>query len=141
MNADPMPELIPTQEITQPNWMEYYRLRRWARIGLLGFVLAAFCVPIVVAVAAHNLPTAVELALFFVSMAATAIVCFRPLVRWFNWRCPRCGEKFAEPKASRAWLKGPQPVHLLIPLLWRLAVNSRCGSCKLACGESALATS
>ena len=116
---------------TQQTWAEYYRLRSRARTSLLAFVVAAFFLPILIGVLAHTLRPSVELAVFLLTFGIIAIVCAVPLFKWANWVCPRCGKTFAEPKLSLGY-------YSLIPVLWRLALDSRCGSCKLPCGASAI---
>jgi len=113
---------------TQHNWAEYYRLRERARISLLAFAVAAFLLPIPLGILMTKLRLSVGLLLFFLILGIAAVVCAVPLFKWANWRCPRCGQRFAEPKVAFGF-------YSVIPVLWRLAVNSQCGSCKLACGE------
>lgn len=110
----------------QRSWADYYRLRNRARLGLLGFAVAVWLLAIPIGL----LPVRawVMMALFFCAIGIVAVVCAVPLFKWGNWRCPRCGQKFAEPTLAFGGF------YLLIPVLWRLAFDSSCGTCKLTCG-------
>jgi predicted RNA-binding Zn-ribbon protein involved in translation (DUF1610 family) len=113
-------------------WAEYYRLRNWARLSLVGFPVALYLVvqtPEPLLLRLNALPETSLIAVIFVFLGAGAVVFSIPLLRWIEWRCPRCGEKFAAPRANFG-------LFTLVFVLWGLAFGSRCGGCKLECGAS-----
>jgi len=113
-------------------WEEYYHIRNRARLGLIVFVIAAWTVPIPVAIIFRNRSMLVEMVAFFVAMGFAATITLPPVFRWANWKCPRCNEKFSEPERRSL----TTPVWLLLPVLWRLVADSPCARCKLRSGES-----
>jgi hypothetical protein len=60
-------------------------------------------------------------------LGLAAVLFLTPILRWIDWRCPRCGDKFALPKAHTG-------VAVVALMLRKLIADSRCSSCGLECG-------
>jgi hypothetical protein len=101
-------------------------------MGLLAFAIAAYLLPILVGFVSHTMGPKSQMAVFFVVILTAAAICAMPLVKWAAWRCPRCGKKFAEPQRRFGWL------YSLVLVFWRLAFDSRCATCSLPCGTTAI---
>jgi len=111
-------------------WTEYYRLRRWARASALSFPAALFgflalSEPLFARM--EGLPTHVTITIVLISIGAVAILLTAPLLKWIDWKCPRCGHRFAYPMADFG-------IWTLLTVFWRLAFDSRCSTCRLECG-------
>lgn len=113
-------------------WEEYYQSRSRARLSLVAFVIAAWILPIALAILLRNRSTVVQIAAFFIAMVVAGVAILGPVFTWAKWKCPRCKKKFSEPQRKFVL----NAIWLLPPVLWRLVAGSRCASCKLRCGES-----
>jgi hypothetical protein len=122
------PSYVP--EVPQMIWAEYYRLRNWARLSLVSLPAALFMsirMPEPILLMLNALPLDSQLAIIFVIIGLGAVFFSMPVLKWADWRCPRCGEKFVQRKIYFGFLA-------LTPLVWRLVFNSSCPTCKLRCG-------
>jgi uncharacterized membrane protein len=125
-----MPIFVNAQE-DSGRWDEYYRLRNWARLALaslsVGLYLLAY-VPVPATEKLNKLSPAGVMTVVVLLIGVTAIIVAAPVLRWMEWRCPRCRSKFAQSR----YFSGS--IFLLVSLLWRLVYPSRCGHCGLRCG-------
>jgi len=126
--------VTPLQEDTQANWGKYYRLRRWARLSVLALPVALILLvqwPVAnwLAVTLSTLGHGVQEAVIFSIIGLATVAFAMPLWKWAQWRCPRCGEKFVQPKVQFGYFT-------LIPVCWRLVFDSHCVTRKLECGDS-----
>jgi hypothetical protein len=135
----PMSSILrsPSRADTELNWAQYYKLRNRARMGLLAFAIAAYLLPIPVGIVSHTMRPNIQMAVFLVVILTVAAICAIPLFQWAAWRCPRCGKKFAEPQRRFGFGVGSWILPLVL-MLWRLVFDSRCGTCKLPCGTTAI---
>src|SRR5271156_1914512 len=84
-------------------WDEYYRRRNWARLDLIAVPLGLFLLlqtPEPILNWFNALPDPTMIILLFAVIGLMTICFAIPLLRWVEWRCPRCGGKFAEPRSS-----------------------------------------
>jgi hypothetical protein len=111
-------------------WSEYYRRRRWARASAVSFpaLLTAFALASESLLAElEGFPPAVVIGFGLLAFAALAALFAIPLLKWITWKCPRCHQKYAYPLAQFG-------IWTPLPILWRLAFDSRCSTCRLECG-------
>jgi hypothetical protein len=111
-------------------WAEYYRLRKWARASAISFPPALFGLMLLsepLLARMEGLPTHVTITIVMISIGAGTILFSAPLLKWIDWKCPRCGHKFAYPMAHFG-------IWTLLTVFWRLAFDSRCSTCRLECG-------
>jgi hypothetical protein len=110
-------------------WAEYYRLRKWARASAVSFPAVLFALvlvsePVLAWMEGFSPHTVIAIVLIVVGIGT--VLFSAPLWKWIDWKCPRCGHKFAYPMAHfGAWT---------FLLLWRLAFDARCSTCRLECG-------
>jgi hypothetical protein len=112
-------------------WDEYYRRRNWARLDLIAAPLGLYLLlqtPKPILNWFNALPDPAMMTLLFAVIGLMTICFAIPLLRWVEWQCPRCGEKFAEPKFSVGILT-------IVLLVWPLVVDSACNHCELRCGQ------
>jgi hypothetical protein len=118
----------------QQMWRDYYARRNWARLTLLVLPIGLYVLfvqpPLLLLDKLNALPLAPQLILVFGIIGVTTIPFAVPILRWVEWRCPRCGEKFVQPKVQ--WLFGF--LSLAVYIAWRLVFKWRCATCKLPCG-------
>jgi hypothetical protein len=118
----------------QSDWNEYYRLRNRARFGIVGLILVLFLLAAAPSLLAKvtdlvsGLSPGLQKTLGVSAIGLFALLPCALLLQWIEWRCPRCGKKFAQPSP------GPG-IAALIAVFWRLLADSRCGSCHLRCGS------
>lgn len=115
-----------------PNWAEYYRLRNLARLSLLSIPVGLYLllsVPETLKSRLNDLRFPAQITLIFGVIGIMAIVFSVPVLKWVEWRCPRCGEKFVQAKGQFGY-------YALGRALWRLVFNSRCATCNLRSGAS-----
>jgi|SRR5215475_5028666 len=111
-------------------WAEYYRLRRWARASAVSFpaLLIASAVASESLVAAlEGFPAPVVIIIALIALGVFGALLGAPLLKWVTWKCPRCHQQYAYPLAKFG-------VWTPLPILWRLAFDSRCSTCRLECG-------
>jgi hypothetical protein len=117
----------------QQDWAEYYRLRRSARLSVLALPIALYLL-VEGPIAAWLTRTLGALSPRFQSAIIFSIICLAtvlvamPVLKWVEWRCPRCREKFAQPAVDFG-------LFTLIPVCWRLVFDSHCARCNLQCGS------
>ena len=114
-------------------WREYYALRNRARLSLLAIPISLYLFLVVfpntLVDKLNNLPDPLRLIVVFVGIGLATIVFAVPVLKWAEWRCPRCGEKFAQPKMQFG------TIYLLLLIGWRLVLGWHCATCKLPCGS------
>src|SRR5882724_10038390 len=83
---------------SQQPWREYYALRNRARLSLLVIPICLYLLlvkpPAMLLDRLNNLPESLKLIVVLVSIGLATIVFAAPVLKWVEWRCPRCGEKF-----------------------------------------------
>ena len=65
---------------------------------------------------------------FLIAIGFLAVGFSAPVLRWTEWRCPSCGNKFALPRRHAGTLS-------LFVIMWNLFFNHRCGACGLPVGN------
>jgi len=123
---------FPTYATEDPHqiWSEYNRLRNWARLTLVALPAALYLLiqkHETLSLELSRLSSGLQIAIVFVIIGIGTVLFSIPMLRWADWRCPRCGEKFAQPKAYFGTLT-------IISLARRLIFDSSCTACKLRCG-------
>lgn len=116
-----------TERDAKSFWREYYALRNRARLSVLAavFVLALVTGPLTIALIDRvNLPQWGSIALLFGVNGAAIVLFSLPMIKWSNWRCPRCGKAFAQPTAYRG---------NVLAILVRFLSPSCCANCGLLC--------
>ena len=113
-------------------WGEYYALRNRARLSLFAIPICLYLLsvkpPEMLLDKLNNLPESLKLSVLFVGIGLATIVFAVPLLQWAQWRCPRCGEKFVQPKMQFGIF------FVLFLIGGRLVFGSHCATCKLSCG-------
>src|SRR5271154_671011 len=96
--------MAPFQSDSQRPWKEYYALRNRARLGLLTTTICLYLFvvkpPSTLLDRLNNLPDALKLTVVLAGIGLVTIVVAAPVLKWAEWRCPRCGNKFAHPKTE-----------------------------------------
>ena len=111
----------------QQRWQEYYALRKRARLSLLALliVLALVVEPLLIWLIDRVSSQGAQLAILYGGGILVIIAFAVPVVKWAQWRCPRCGKRFAQSAAV------PGNVFAIVP---RLLFPWRCANCRLDCG-------
>jgi len=130
---------FPTYFATDPEqiWSEYYRLRNWARLSLVTLLAALYMLIRVAESLSFELSRlrfGLQIAIIFSIIGVGAVLFSVPMLRWADWRCPRCGEKFVQPKKYFLWPSALLILLVLAILVWRLVFDPGCSNCKLRCG-------
>src|SRR5271154_3676977 len=124
--------MAPFQSDSQRPWKEYYALRNRARLGLLTTTICLYLFvvkpPSTLLDRLNNLPDALKLTVVLAGIGLVTIVVAAPVLKWAEWRCPRCGNKFAHPKTEFGGL------FVLLYTAWRLVSGWRCATCGFSCG-------
>jgi hypothetical protein len=134
---------FPTYSTKDPHqiWSEYYRNRNWARLTLVA-LLAGLCLLIqkheTLSLELSRLSFGLQIAIVFLIIGIATVLFSIPMLRWAEWRCPRCGEKFAQPKSYSVWISAFSILLVLTILVWRLIFQSSCSNCQLRCGDLAI---
>jgi hypothetical protein len=123
---------IPPSDSEQ-NWQEYYARRNWARLSVLaipiGIYLLLVLPPREWVRKLNDLPLGLQSTVILGTIGLMGIAFAAPVLKWTEWRCPRCGEKFVQPKVQIGIY------YLLFLIPWGLVFRRRCATCKLPCGS------
>jgi hypothetical protein len=116
---------------SQTRWSDYRRRRNWARISMLALPIALFLIavtPLQILEQLHSLRVVSPEVSFLIAIGLLAVVFSAPVLRWTEWRCPSCGNKFALPCHHAGTLS-------LFVIMWNLFFAHRCGACGLPVGS------
>ena len=109
-------------------WAEYYRLRNRARISVISLPVALILLVLDPASLMtrvrdflSGLSPSFQIGVVFGLIGCATILIAAPLLKWSEWRCPRCAHRFALPP--------PLGQFTIVPLLARLVVDWGCASC------------
>ena len=113
-------------------WNEYYALRNRARLSLLAMAVCLYLLvvkpPNALLDKLNSLPDPIKLTVVLVGIGVATIVLAVPLLRWAEWKCPGCGNKFVQPGFEFGILT------VVTYIAWRLVSGWHCAICKLPCG-------
>jgi hypothetical protein len=88
----------------EQGWREYYARRTWARLSILSIPIGIYLLlalpPREWIWKLNALPFGLQLTAIFVTIGLMGIAFSAPILKWAEWRCPRCGEKFVQPKVQ-----------------------------------------
>jgi len=106
---------------------EYYSVRNRARLSLLAIPICLYLLfvkpPEILLDRLNNLPDSLKLTVIFVGIGLATVLFAAPVLRWADWKCPRCGEKFVQPKIQFG------TYYLLFIIVWRLVLGRQCATC------------
>jgi hypothetical protein len=118
---------------SQQPWRKYYALRKWARLSLLALSICLYLLlvkpPEMLLDKLNNLPDSLKVTVVFVGIGIATILFAAPVLKWAEWRCPRCGEKFEQPKMQLG------TYYLLLLIAWRLVLGRHCATCGADLGQ------
>lgn len=113
-------------------WREYYARRNRARVTLLAIPIVLYLllthVPESWLDKLNDLPLPIRITVVFILIGLATVGFAAPVLKWAVWRCPRCGEKFVQPKTQFG------AIPMLSLIAWQLVFGRRCARCKLPCG-------
>jgi hypothetical protein len=110
----------------QSIWVDYYRRRNWARVSVLAFPIVLFLIIKMdprLFVKLDSIRVIPPIVAFFIGIGLIAVIISAPILRWTEWKCPECRNKFALPRQDGTAKLGG--------VFWNLFFDSRCGSCGL----------
>ena len=125
--------MAPFESDSHQPWREYYALRNWARLSLSAITVCLYLLlvkpPNTLLHRLNNLSEPLKLTVVFVGLGLATIAFAAPVLKWAEWKCPRCGNKFVQGKMEFGIL-------FILPLIgWRLVLGmGRCAMCRLPCG-------
>lgn len=118
---------------SEQGWREYYTRRSWARLSVflipIGIYLLLALPPRKWIWKLNALPFGLQVTFIFGTIGLMVFAFAAPILRWAEWRCPRCGEKFVQPKVQIGIY------YLLFLIAWGLVFRKRCATCNLPCGS------
>jgi hypothetical protein len=126
-------------EATLNVWTPYYRLRNRARASVLAvpvFLYFLLQLSPILSLKLSMLEFPSQIAIIFLGLGIVTVVFAAPVLKWAEWRCPRCGQKFSQPRVQIAF--GVWQFLLLGSLMTRLLWGRSCASCELPCGSTAM---
>jgi ribosomal protein L37E len=118
----------------EAGWREYDRLRMRAISSLLlvaGALYTGIHAPEAMLLKLGSLSPQAQIATVFVVIGIAAVLLSAPLLQWAEWRCPRCGHKFVQPKFYLG-------AFTLIWILPKLVLPTSCAQCGFTRGETDL---